>query len=361
MYAWQTPTSEKFPNSTGRGTMPSSSCSMPDAKPTSRWRPLNAMHRKVRTVVSPPTLSNATSTPRPSVSASATSTKSSRRWSTTHAAPSSAAERGLALAARNRDHPRAGVHAELDRSRTRAASARVHEHRLARAESRTFVHREPREVERHVDGGRVGERQHVGHLERHRGGRDHDLGVAAVRARRDRDDAPADPRVGPVARRFDAAEHFHAGDVRRRHAHRGVAAADPVEVVEVQRRRLDPDAHLARAGHGLVDVVEAQRGGGLAVFMDAPRSHGSAFAGRLSTAGRRRPSPVPSRGGWAGSRCSRSAASRGCPRTRRCPGCQRNRHCTSGIVGRDARAGRSSGCASASSMPLMPHVNARFT
>ena len=32
-YAWHTPTSEKFPNSTGRGTSPSSSCSMPDAKP----------------------------------------------------------------------------------------------------------------------------------------------------------------------------------------------------------------------------------------------------------------------------------------------------------------------------------------
>ena len=51
VYAWQTPTSEKLPNNTGLGTMPSSSASIPDAKPMSRCRPPKAMHRNVSTVV----------------------------------------------------------------------------------------------------------------------------------------------------------------------------------------------------------------------------------------------------------------------------------------------------------------------
>ncbi len=75
------------------------------------------------------------------------------------------AERGLPLAARNRDHARASLHAELDRGRARAAGARVHEHRLAGAELRALVHGQPREMERHVDRSRVGKWQRVGHRE----------------------------------------------------------------------------------------------------------------------------------------------------------------------------------------------------
>ena len=53
--------------------------SIPDTKPTSRCRPPKAMHRNVSTVVAPPTLSKATSTPRPPVASRTRATKSSLR------------------------------------------------------------------------------------------------------------------------------------------------------------------------------------------------------------------------------------------------------------------------------------------
>ena len=44
-----------------------------------RWRPLNAIARNVSVVTAPPTVSKATSTPRPLVTSSTKATKSSLR------------------------------------------------------------------------------------------------------------------------------------------------------------------------------------------------------------------------------------------------------------------------------------------
>ena len=158
-----------------------------------------------------------------------------------------AAQLRLLGGSRGREHARAGVHAELERGRARAARARVHEQRLARLHAGPFVEREPREMERHEDRGRFG-LGHVGrHLERHARRRDDVLGVAAERARRDRDDTPAEPRLGAGSALLDDAEHFHARDVRHRSRHRLVPAVDAVEIVEVQRHRRDADLQLAVA------------------------------------------------------------------------------------------------------------------
>ena len=84
------------------------------------------------------------------------------------------------------------------------------------------------------------------HLERHARGRHDVFGVAAERTRRDRDDPPAEPRIGSFSARFHDAEHFHARDVRNGARHCLVPTVDAVEIVEVQRDRRDLDLQLAR-------------------------------------------------------------------------------------------------------------------
>jgi hypothetical protein len=113
----------------------------------------------------------------------------------------------------------------------------------------------------------------VRHLECHRGRRYDDLGIAAVRARRDRDDALAGPRVGPQSALLDDAEHLHTRRVRQRRPHRLVPAVDAVEVVEVQRHGEDADTDFAGAGLRRVDVLQLQHVGRRAVPMDPPRFH----------------------------------------------------------------------------------------
>ncbi len=82
------------------------------------------------------------------------------------------AQLGLVGRARGREHACAPVHAELQRGGTGPACSRVDEQGLAGLHPGPFVEREPREMERHEDRGRLG-LGHVGrHLERHRRGRD---------------------------------------------------------------------------------------------------------------------------------------------------------------------------------------------
>ncbi len=165
------------------------------------------------------------------------------------------------------------MHTELECRRARAARAGVHEQRLARLESGPLVQRKPREMERHEDGRgiRLGHRDR--HLERHRRGRDDMLGVTTERAGGDGDDAPAEPRFGARAAGLHGAEHFHARDIRHRSRHRLVPTVDPVQIVEVERDRRDPDLELARSRFRFVDLVEGQDVARCTVPMDSPGLH----------------------------------------------------------------------------------------
>ena len=173
---------------------------------------------------------------------------------------------------RSRTH-RARVHAELKCGRPGAARARVDEQGFSRLHLCPFVEREPREMKRHEDRGRLGF-AHVGrHLEGHARGSDDILGVPTECTGRNRDHPPAEPRFRAGSALLDDPEHFHARDVRNRPRHRLVPAVDAVEIVEVERHRRHADLQLAVAGYRWVDVVEVQGVARCAVLVNSPCLH----------------------------------------------------------------------------------------
>ena len=76
------------------------------------------------------------------------------------------------------------------------------------------------------------------------------------------------------------------GTYGRGDRHRAVAPVDAVDVVEVQRDRVDPDLHLTGSGRGRVDVVEAQDVARRAVLDRSPGAHVRAQAAGSSASGR---------------------------------------------------------------------------
>ena len=148
-------------------------------------------------------------------------------------------------------------------------------------EPRAFVEREPGEMKRHEDSGGFGFGHFARHFERHGGGSDDVLGVAAEGTRRNRHDPPPEPRLGAVSALFDDPEHFHSRDVRNGPRYRLVPAVDPVQIVEVQRHRRDADLQLPGPGSRRVDIVELQDLRRRAVAMHSPGLHDSVLHPRF--------------------------------------------------------------------------------
>ena len=234
--------------------MPSSSASMPDAKPASTCRPPKAMQRKVRVVISPPMVSNATSTPRPPVASSAASTKSVALVSIATSAPSCAQKCAFSADPAGRDHRGAG-------GARRAGPPRTRRRRRPRGSAPS----RPRAAGPHVERQRSRGGTASGSPPRRGAGSRRASGTSSTpappstrRSRRTRRSGWR-PRVCRRARRrrrhrrLDRAERLHARDVRRGDRHRRVAAVDAVDVVEVERDRVGAHEHLARSGRGDVD------------------------------------------------------------------------------------------------------------
>ena len=121
----------------------------------------------------------------------------------------------------------------------------------------------------------------LGHRERHRRRRDRELGVAAERAARDRDDARADERgVDAVAHGLDGAEHLHA---------RGCTAQGPAPSryrpwMPSMSLKLSVTASTCTStspgpGVGRVDVLEPQHVARRAVLDRSPGAHGADLRG----------------------------------------------------------------------------------
>ena len=113
-------------------------------------------------------------------------------------------------------------------------------------------------MEREVDRcrRRVGQLGLRWHFEGHGARADGELRVAAEGTARYGDHPLADPVLGAGSGALDRAEHLHAGGVGEGWAHRAVATAHAVDVVEVERRGRDSHEQFAGAGRGRRHLVE---------------------------------------------------------------------------------------------------------
>ena len=245
------------------------------------------MHRNVLVVTSPPTESNATSTPRPSVASSTASTKSLVAVVDRNVGTERPAQLDLLGRPGCRDDPRAGQRGQLDGGRADPAGGGMNQHGLAGPDVRPVVQGQPRQVEREVDGGcgRVGQLGLRGHLEGHRARADGQLRVATERTAGHRHHPSSEPLLGADPGPLHRAQHLHAGGVGQGRADGPVAAPHAVDVVEVEGRGRDPDQQLVRARHGRRNLLEPQDLLRLAELVHAPCPHVARLLHRLAFPG----------------------------------------------------------------------------
>ncbi len=115
-----------------------------------RWRPLNAMTRNVSVVTAPPTVSKATSTPRPLVTSSTKATKSSAAVVHGVVGAQGSAEGNLVVRARRGDHRGAERLGQLHGGRAGTSGRRVDEDDVAWADPSSDAQRQVAEEEREV-------------------------------------------------------------------------------------------------------------------------------------------------------------------------------------------------------------------
>ena len=186
-----------------------------------------------------------------------------------------ATQRDLLVGAGRREHPGARVDRELDRGRSGTSGRGVDQYRLSSSELGAVEEPEPREMKREVQRSGVGKRDRLGHGEHRDGRADRELGVTTECLRGHRYDARVLPLLGAGPAGVDDAHHLHPRRIRQLGAHHHVAAGDALEVVEVERDRLHPHAHLSRPGLGDRNGVEPQDLERFAVLVRAPRAHGA--------------------------------------------------------------------------------------